>query len=120
MKDITKRRVLFIFGCIFLRAMLVIIAKYIPLRYLHYMGYLGLVPSIGFLVIYLFGLRKTGGEVFGNKIWWNKLRPIHAMLYIVFSILAIKKNKKAYIPLLIDVNMGLSAFMMYHLNLVNF
>ena len=54
MKDITKRKVLFIFGCIFLRAMLVIIAKFIPLRYLPYMGYLGLVPSIGFSVIYLF------------------------------------------------------------------
>ena len=26
-------------------------------------------------------LRKTGLEVFGDKIWWNNLRPIHGILY---------------------------------------
>ena len=120
MKDITKRRILFIFGCIFLRTLLLFIAKYLPENYLPYMGYIGLLPTMGFLLIYLLGLRKTGREVFGDKIWWNNLRPIHGILYLIFSILAIKKNKKAYIPLLIDVNIGLLSFLMYHLNIFNF
>ena len=29
--------------------------------------------------------RKTGKEVFGSKIWWNDLRPVHASLYILFA-----------------------------------
>ena len=25
-------------------------------------------------------------KVFGGKIWWNDLRPIHALLYFLFQI----------------------------------
>ena len=32
----------------------------------------------------------------------------------------VNKNKNAYIPLLVDVNIGLFAFLSYHLKLINF
>ena len=59
------------------------------------------------LVIFLTGSRKTGQEVFGNKIWWNNLRPVHAILYTLFAYNAINKNKEVWIYLLIDVIIGL-------------
>ena len=51
------------------------------------------MPAIGFSYIFIFGKRKKGGQTFGQKIWWNHLRPIHALLYALFAYLAINKNK---------------------------
>ena len=78
------------------------------------MGYLALLPAIGFTYIYLTGSRKTGGEVFGGKIWWNNLRPLHAFLYFLFAYNAINGNKNAWIFLLIDVIVGLISFVSFH------
>ena len=116
MNDITKRILLFLIGCIGVRSMLVILAKSINIKYLPYMGYLALIPAIGFIIIYLAGLRKTGREVFGDIIWWNDIRPIHAVLYILFALYAINKKSYAWIVLLIDVVIGLLTFLNFHFN----
>jgi hypothetical protein len=115
MNIIQKRFLLFLIGCIGLRLLLVYIAKNIDITLLKYMGYLLLLPAIGFIYIYLTGIRKTGAEVFGDKIWWNNLRPIHALLYLLFAYNAINGNRNAWIFLLIDVLLGLSSFLIYHL-----
>ena len=104
----------YIIGCIGLRSFLVYIAKTVDLKYLQIFGYLAIIPAIGFSYIFLTGSRKTGLEVFGNKIWWNNLRPIHAILYALFAYNAINKNKEAWIYLLIDVIIGLISFLVYH------
>jgi len=78
------------------------------------MGALAVIPAIGFLTIYFGGLRKTGAEVFGERIWWNDLRPVHGFLYALFAILALQRNRLAWIVLLVDVLIGLTAFIMYH------
>jgi hypothetical protein len=114
MTDIQKRFLLFLFGCIGMRSLFVIIAKNISIGYLPFLGYLALLPAIGFVYIYLSGSRQTGAEVFGGKIWWNKLRPIHALLYFTFAYNAIIGNKGAWIYLLIDLIIGLSSFLIYH------
>ena len=79
-----------------------------------YMGYLALLPAIGFIYLYLTGTRKTGPEVFGDKIWWNDLRPIHGLLYLLFAYNAINGNKNAWIYLLVDVIVGLTSFIWFH------
>tara|TARA_B110000208_G_scaffold7450_1_gene9479 strand:+ start:880 stop:1248 length:369 start_codon:yes stop_codon:yes gene_type:complete len=112
---VLKRIVLFLFGCMTVRFGLVYLTNKMPTKYLPYMGYIGLLPAIGFAYIYLTDSRKTGAEVFGDKIWWNDLRPIHSLLYFIFAYLAINASNQAYIPLLIDVVIGLVAFMVYHL-----
>ena len=114
MNNFQKRFLLFIFGCIFVRILFVIIAKNISLNYLPYLGYLALLPSIGFFYIYFTGTRKTGAEVFGDKIWWNDLRPIHGLLYALFAYNAINKNIYSWIYLLIDVIIGLISFLIFH------
>ena len=114
MNILQKRFLAFLLACIPMRFLFVYIAKKISPVYLPYLGLLALFPALGFLIIYFGGYRKKGGETFGQKIWWNNLRPIHAILYICFSYLAINKNKNAFMPLLIDVVIGLFSFMIYH------
>ena len=92
MNNIQKRFILFLFGCIGTRSLLVYIAKTTNKTLLMYLGYLALIPAFGFFYLFLTGARKTGAEVFGDKIWWNNLRPIHALLYFTFAYLAINQN----------------------------
>ena len=112
---LTKQRfLLFIFGCILTRVIFVIIAKYINIKYLPILGYLALLPSFGFIYIYLTNSRKTGIETGGEKIWWSNLRPLHGILYLLFAYNAINKNPNSWIYLLIDVVFGLLSFIVYH------
>ena len=114
MNSIQKRFLLFLIGCIGTRSLFVIITKQININYLSYLGYLSLIPAFGFIYIYLTGSRNTGAEVFGDKIWWNNLRPIHSLLYFLFSYNAINRNKNSWMYLLIDVIIGLISFLVFH------
>ena len=116
MNNLQKRFLLFLFGCIGVRSLLVYIAKNVNTQFLMYMGYLALIPAVGFIYLYLSGTRKVGTEVFGEKIWWNNLRPIHGLMYLLFSYNAITGNKNAWIYLLIDVIIGLISFLIFHYN----
>jgi hypothetical protein len=115
MDDYFKRILLFLIGCIGFRFALVFIAKNINVEYLPWMGYLALLPAIGFTYIFMNDLRKTGPEVFGDRIWWNLLRPIHAILYFLFAYNAINANRKAWVYLFMDVLIGLNSFLIYHI-----
>jgi len=114
MNDLQKRFALFLIGCIGTRSLFVYIAKNISLKYLPYLGFLALLPAFGFTYIFLTGARKTGAEVFGEKIWWNDLRPLHALFYTLFASMAIMGNKFAWVWLLIDVLVGLTSFLFFH------
>ena len=114
MNTIQKRFLLFLIGCIGTRVLFVIISKYIPNNYLPYLGYIALLPMIGFIYIWITNSRKTGPEVMGDKIWWNDLRPVHALLYGLFAYHAINRNENAWIYLLIDVIIGLVSFLSHH------
>jgi hypothetical protein len=114
MNTIQKRFLLFLIGCIGTRTLFVYAAKNVDTTYLRYMGYLALLPAIGFFYIYFTGSRQTGAEVFGSKIWWNDLRPIHGLLYLLFAVNAIMGNKYAWIYLLVDVIFGLLSFLTFH------
>jgi hypothetical protein len=114
MNNIQKRFLLFLFGCIGTRSLLVYIAKTTNKTLLMFLGYLALLPAIGFFYLYFSGSRKTGAEVFGDKIWWNNLRPIHGLLYTLFAYNAINGNLNAWIYLLVDVIFGLTSFLIFH------
>jgi hypothetical protein len=114
MNNIQKRFLLFLIGCIGTRSAFALIAKNINVKYLPYLGYLALLPAIGFIYIFLTGSRQTGAEVFGEKIWWNNLRPLHSIFYFLFAYNAIIGNKQAWIYLLVDVLIGLISFVVFH------
>lgn len=115
MDNYNKRILLFLIGCIGIRSILVYIAKNINLNFLPIMGYFALLPAIGFIYIFMNNLRKTGLEVFGDKIWWNLLRPIHGILYLFFAYNAINLNPNSWIYLFVDVLLGLNSFLIYHI-----
>lgn len=114
MNTIQERFLLFLFGCIGTRSLLVYLAKNSSILYLKYMGYLALLPAIGFMYLFLSGSRTTGAETFGAKIWWNNLRPIHGIIYFLFSYNAIIGNQSAWKYLLVDVIFGLISFLTFH------
>ena len=120
MDKLQKRFVLFLFGCISARVLLAYVAKVIDLEYLPLIGIVALVIGIGFIYIYITGARKTGVEVGGGKIWWNSLRPIHGIIYLVVAYYAINKERVAWKFLAIDVVIGLIAFLTYHYSQGNF
>ena len=105
MNSIQKRFLLFLFGCIPTRLAIMYLAKIISLQYL---------PILGFIYLYLSGTRKSGPETFGDKIWWNDLRPIHAIFYFLFAYNAINKVSTAWLFLLYDVIFGLLSFLIFH------
>lgn len=117
MDNNTKRLYLFLFGCIGTRLTLTYLAKILPTRYLKIMGLIALFPAIGFMYFFLSGTRKTGPEVFGDKIWWNKLRPIHSLLYALFAYNAISGHRMSWKYLALDVSIGLIAFIAHRLNI---
>lgn len=112
-----KRMILFLTVCIGSRLLLAYIAKNINNELLKYMGYLLLLPAIGFIYIYLSGIRNTVTGAFGQKIWWNNLRPIHALLYLLFSYNAINGNNTAWTYLFIDALVGLTGFLNNYFNI---
>ena len=108
------RMLLFLIGCIGTRVALALAARAAPPEWLPYAGAVALVPAIGFFLIYIFDLRKTGAEVFGDRIWWNSLRPIHGAMYAGFAYMAFQKNPYAWMVLAADAALGLGAFLQHH------
>lgn len=102
-----KNRIfVFIFGCIGLRLLLALIVKNLKSIYLPYLSIISLIPAIGFLLIFVTGSRKTGFEA-GGKIWWNYMRPIHSLLYFLFSFYALNQDTNSWKILFLDAILGI-------------
>lgn len=116
LSGIQKRVLMFLVGCMGARIGLAYLAKWsntIVRKIL--MIAIGLMAT-GFTIIYFFGLRKTGLETQGAPIWWNDLRPIHAILYgLAAWSLYEDQNVMAWKLLLGDTAIGLVAFLYYHI-----
>ena len=111
---------LFIFGCIGSRLAFTIVSAFASNILLKILGIIALIPVFGWLYIMFVEKRDTGLEVFGDKIWWKDLRPLHTLLWATFSYMAINGNRKAWIVLFIDTMIGLSAFLIHHWRQGNF
>lgn len=62
-----------------------------------------LTMSIGIMVIYICGLRRTGWETNGKPIWWDSYRPLHASLWMAAVLFP---PSVRYIPLALDTLLG--------------
>jgi hypothetical protein len=116
------RRVMFLVGCIGSRVALTGLAFYLgkhgvtPLLGLPPLQWLALgfvAVAIAMLYFFATGTRTTGPEVMGGAIWWNWLRPIHALLYLVFAYMAMQPTLSvdAWKCLAADTTLGLVAFL---------
>ena len=110
----TRRLLLFLIGCIGTRAALTYTAAVAGPMLLTYMAVGAAAIAVGFMAIYLFGLRPTGPEVFGERIWWNDMRPVHAALYALFAYTAYTGSRAAWQFLAVDTVIGLAVFLHHH------
>lgn len=101
---------LFLIGCIGVRLLMVYIAKKYTKDYSIMLAAAGAAIGMGFLFLFITKTREDKGA-FNNKIWWGNLRPVHSILYLSFAFLVVKKNENAYVPLLIDVIIGLVMYL---------
>uniref|UniRef100_A0A6C0IKM7 Uncharacterized protein n=1 Tax=viral metagenome TaxID=1070528 RepID=A0A6C0IKM7_9ZZZZ len=113
--DILRLRFfLFLFGCIGSRIAFTVLSAYSTGVMLQFLGMIAILFVIGWIYIIFIGKRDTGPEVFGGKIWWQKLRPVHAILWGLFAFLALSKNPKAWMVLAADTSFGLLSFLRHH------
>jgi phosphatidylglycerophosphate synthase len=71
---------------------------------------------IGISMLYLFIANKRQNAPEGGGItWWNNLRPIHAILFILFAVFTLNRNKYSYFFLIGDVILGLTAFITHRI-----
>ncbi len=109
-----KSMLLFLLGCMPTRILLAYLAKVGSKKVKQFIAYLAIVIAFGFIYIYFTGARKVGAETFGQPIWWNNLRPIHAGLYLAFAYNALHGCDCAWKYLATDVVIGFSAFIWHH------
>ena len=119
--NIQKRFILFLVGCLGARLGITYIASIGSEQILKLMAIATAVTSVVWLVLFFGGYRKTGPEVFGSEIWWNSLRPVHAFMFMLFSIkvlgqldLPVLNQIEPWHILLCDTLVGLVAFLTYH------
>ena len=115
-KDIQKRIFYFLVLCIGARLGLAYLAKNLTGKWSMLLS--GVIASmgLGFLIVYFGGLRKTGAETGGTKIWWDHLRPVHGILYIIAAaLLSYGHRCWGSQVILIDTLFGLTAFLLHHL-----
>jgi hypothetical protein len=106
---------LFIIGCIGTRVALTYITAVASPQVLKIIAVGALIIAAGFTIIFVGGLRKTGIETNGKPIWWNSLRPLHAVLYFLVAYFAwINRGDIAWKILALDVTLGLGAFVAHH------
>lgn len=113
MNDTQKRFLLFIFGCIVVRALLVVAAKEGDKTVRKVMGVAAILISIGFMYFFITRSRMNPRETFGERIWWNGLRPVHAVLYLIFGIRALQDDDQAWVVLLVDVIIGFLSYVFH-------
>ena len=116
-----KRELLFLLGCIGSRSLLTYISTNIHL--LPYISIITFTISLSFLYIYIFGSEKADRQLewLGDKkIWWNKLRLVHGLLYLIFTIFAFNKYKLSWIILAIDTLIGLIVWILHTYLKMNF
>lgn len=109
-----KSKLLFLLGCMPTRILLVYLTIVGSKKVKQLLAYLAIVIAFGFIYIYLTGARKVGAETFGQPIWWNNLRPIHAGLYLAFAYNALHGCSCAWKYLATDVVVGFLAFIWHH------
>ena len=113
----TKRFLVFLLGCIGTRLSLSMLAKYITIDYLPFLAIITIPISISFMYLYIFGNDRADRQLewLGDKkIWWDDLRPVHSILFMLFSIMAINKSSYSWIVLLLDTTIGLVAWLNHH------
>lgn len=107
--------VVFTSGCVPSRLIVAAIVAYWSRLPLKPAAVIAFAIASSLLLIYAFGLRRTGPETFGGPIWWDNYRPVHAVIYALVGTLLWTGNRSAAAALLcVDAGIGLAAGIIHH------
>jgi hypothetical protein len=110
--DKEQRIALFLIGCVGSRLGLAYAALVAPTKILSVI--FGIIGT-GFALIWIMGWRKTGSETGGEPIWWDHLRPLHAVAYLTSAVLLwFEYREVAAIIIFLDLVIGLISFLFHH------
>jgi|LauGreDrversion4_2_1035121.scaffolds.fasta_scaffold922911_1 hypothetical protein len=110
--DKKQRIAMFLIGCVGARLGLAYAALIVPTKILSFI--FGIIGT-GFAVIWIMDWRKTGMETGGLPIWWNHLRPLHALAYLTSAVLLwFKYRRDTSLIIFFDLIVGLISFLFYH------
>lgn len=128
MKTISNERIAtFLLACIGIRLSFAFLAYWIEKNKYNYLriliGIIGLVMSLSFLFIYFFGSEAADRQLEiwkdeDTKVWWNKFRIIHGILYFFFALFALTQTDGSYIFLGVDVTLGLILWLLHQWSIV--
>lgn len=99
---------LFWIACIPSRIALALLPLFLSAEILLPLGYVLAVIATTFLVLWTFNLRLTAFEAQGPT-WWHEWRLAHGLIYAVAAGLLMSGRRSAWMPLLLDVAVGLLA-----------
>lgn len=98
--------------CIPIRFLLAYAAYAVPPRFLVWGVPFAVAAAIGWIILTLKpGIRTSGA--FGETIWWQNTRPIHAALFLAFAAMVFYAPAQAYIPLLISPFVGMGYYFLF-------
>ena len=83
---------------------------------LPYIGIFYLLCALSITYIFIFGSERADAQLewLGEKkIWWNNLRPVHGLIWFIFSISALAKYKYSWAVLGFDTIFGLVAWILH-------
>ena len=113
MLEKNQRILYFLFGCITVRTIIAILPIYLPYEWLSYLGIMLLAIGTTFLYLYFNNLRLNAPEG-GGITWWANFRLIHGVLYLAAAHYLLEGQRFAWIPLTMDVILGLLLFLFNH------
>ena len=100
-----KRAAIFYLGCIPIRSLTVAVAVMFP-EYAWVVGVMYVVFAVG-LAWRLINHKASDRGGFGGSVWWNSMRPVHIVLWLLFAVLVARKDERAWIPLVLDITLSL-------------
>ena len=104
---VTRSEVLFAFACIPSRILIALWAKDNQPKWAPIVA---IITALAFFRLWLNpSLRATGLETFGQPIWWNQMRIVHAALWMAFALAALMGKDWAWRLLALDVVVGLAS-----------
>jgi len=101
-----KPELTFVLGCIPLRSLLALQARRDPQS----MTLPAMAVAAGMAYMYVTKGRMNPPETGGRPMWWQNLRPIHALLWAAFAVAALQGKPWAWKFLAADVILGMVAF----------
>jgi len=105
------RKKYFMFGCIPSRLLIAISCLYVSKKFVTAQAIVTLLIALTFLTLWTFKLRLNASEG-GGETWWHDYRFPHGILYLIASFALFTDNRMvAFGALLVDVLLGIHAFM---------